>query len=170
MGPPTNAEPLPWPQRLKIVCVSLGFVLVLGFLGWLFWAFNPIRDTDWLGKEFWEPVGVGRRRVPKGIVALFTVACYLILLPLACLVFVAGVFHGLRGRRTRLAAWLLREMSQEEVRKRHEGMLRSLDAEGELSPREKVLQTYLPPAVGWAIFLGFLVVAVGVLVWVATRE
>jgi hypothetical protein len=56
------------------------------------------------------------------------------------------------------------------VRKRHEGMLRALDAEGEHSPAEKVLQTYLPPAVGWAIFLGLLVVAVGVLVWVATRE
>jgi hypothetical protein len=170
MAPPTNAGPLSWPERLKVVCVSLGFVLVLGFLGWLFWTYNPIRDTDWLGKEFWEPVGVGRRRVPKGIVVLFTVGCYLILLPVACLVFVAGVFHGLRGRRTRLAAWLLRETSQEEARKRHERMLRSLEADGMLSPTDKVLQSYLPPAVGWGIFLGLLVVVVGVLAWVATRE
>jgi hypothetical protein len=170
MAPPTNVEPLPWPERLKVVGVSLGFVLVLGFLGWLFWTFNPIRDTAWIGKEFWEPVGVGPYRVAKGIAALFTGTCYLVLLPIACLVFVAGVFHGLRGRRTRLAAWVLRDMSHEEVRKRHEGVLRSLDAEGQLSPTEKVLQGYLPPAVGWAIFLGLLVVAVGALVWAATRE
>jgi hypothetical protein len=161
---------LTWPERLKVVSLSLGFLLVLGFLGWLFWAFNPIRDTDWLGKEFWEPVGVGRYRVPKGIAALFTAACYLILLPAACLVFVVGVLHGLRGKRTWLSGWILRGMSHEEVRKRHERMLESLDAEGTLSHTDKVLQSYLPPAVGWTIFLGLLAVGAGVLVWAATRE
>jgi len=170
MAPSTNVERLSWPERLKVVCLSMGFVLVLGFLGWLFWAFNPIRDTDWIGKEFWEPVGVGPYRVPKGIAALFILVCYLILLPVACLVFVAGVFHGLRGRRTRLAAWILREMSQEEVRKRHERSLKSLEAEGEPSHTDDALQSYLPPAVGWAIFVGLLIIAAGILVWAATRE
>jgi hypothetical protein len=170
MAPPTDAERLTWPERLKVVGVSLCFVLLLGYLGWLFWAFNPIRNTDWLGKEFWEPIGVGRRRVPKGIVALFTVGFYLILLPVAWLLFVAGVYHGLRGRRTRLTAWLLRQMSQEEARKRHEGMLQSWEAEGELSRMDKGMHGYLRPAVGWGILLGFLVLAVAALVWSATRE
>jgi hypothetical protein len=147
----------------------LSFLLVLGSLGWLFWTFNPIRDTDRLWKEFWEPVGVGGI-VPQGIALLFIAVCYLILLPVACLVFLAGVLHGLRGKRTRLSGWILREMSQEAVRKRHEGMLKSLDAEGKLSQTDKVLQSYLPPAVGWAIFFGLLAVGAGVLVWVATRE
>ena len=57
MEPSANLERLTWPERLKVVCVSLGFVLVLGFVGWLFWAFNSIPDSGWLGKEFWEPVG-----------------------------------------------------------------------------------------------------------------
>jgi hypothetical protein len=144
--------------------------LVLGFLGWLFWSFNPIRNTDRIWEGFWEPIGVGRYRVPKGIVLVFTLTCYLVLLPLAFLVFVAGVVHGLRGRRTRLAAWILREMSQQEVRKRHERMLKSAEAEGELSPADKVMQSYLPPAVGWGILLVFLVLAVVALVWSATRE
>jgi len=147
----------------------LGFLLVFGFLGWLFWTFNPIRDTDRIWKEFWEPVGLGGI-VPKGIAFVFMVVCYLTLLPVACLVFLAGVFHGLRGRRTRLSGWILREMSQEEVRKRHERMVESLDAQGKVFQTDKVLQSYLPPAVGWAIFLGLLAVGVGVLVWVATRQ
>ena len=169
MTPRHHVDRLTWPERLKVVCLSFGFLLVLGFLGWLFWTFNPIRDTARIWKEFWEPVGVGGI-VPKGIALLFIVGCYLILLPVACLVFLAGVFHGLRGKRTRLSGWILREMSQEEVRKRHEGMLKSLDAEGQLSHTDKVLQSYLPPAVGWAIFFGLLALGVGVLVWVATRE
>ena len=169
MAPPHHAERLTWPERLKVVCLSLGFLLVLGFSVWLFWTFNPIRDTDRLWKEFWEPVGLGGF-IPKGIALLVLVACYLILLPVAGLVFLAGVVHGLRGRRTRLSGWILREMSQEEVRKRHEGMLKSLGAQGKLSPTDKVLQSYLPPAVGWAIFFGLLALGVGVLVWVATRE
>jgi len=170
MAAPTNEERLSWSERLKVVCVSLGFLLVLGFLGWLFWSFNPIRNTDWIWEGFWEPIGVGRYRVPKGVAMLLTLACYLVLLPLAFLVFVAGVVHGLRGRRTRLAAWILREMSHQEVRKEHERMLESAEAEGELSPADKVMQTYLPPAVGWGIFLGFLVLAAAALVWLATRD
>jgi len=60
----------------------LGFLLVFGFLGWLFWTFNPIRDTDRIWKEFWEPVGLGGI-VPKGIAFVFMVVCYLTLLPVA---------------------------------------------------------------------------------------
>ena len=169
MALPYHAHRLAWPERLKVICVSLGFLLVLGFLGWLFWTFNPVRDADRIWKEFWEPVRAGSI-LPKGIALLFIVVCYLILLPVACLVLLAGVFHGLRGRRTRLSGWILRAMSQEEVRLRQKGMLKSLDAEGRLSPTDKVLQSYLSPAVGWAILLGLLAVDVGVLVWVATRE
>ena len=169
MAPPDHAEWLTWPERLKVVCLSLGVLLVFGFLGWLFWAFSPIRDTDQLWQEFWEPVGLGGI-VPKGIALLFLVVCYLILLPVAGLVFLAGVVHGLRGRRTRLSGWMLREMSQEHVRKRHEGMLKSLDSQGKLSRTDKVLQSYLPPAVGWAIFLGLLAVGVAALVWVTVRH
>src|SRR5262245_6130020 len=170
MAPSTNGECLSRPERLKVVGLSLGFVLVLSFLGWLFWTYYPIRDTDQIWEGFWDPIVVGRYRVPKGIVVLFILAGYLVLLPLAFLVFVAGVVHGLRGRRTRLAAWVLRQMSQQEVRKRHERTLKSAEAEGELSPADKVMQSYLPPAVGWGIFLGLLVLAVAALVWSVTRE
>jgi hypothetical protein len=168
MTPSQRAEWLTWPERLKVVCLSLGFLGVFGFLGWLFWAFSPIRDTDRLWKEFWEPVGLGGF-IPKGIAVLALVVCYLMLLPVAGLLFLAGVLHGLRGRRTRLSGWILREMSQEQVRRRHERMLKSLDTQGRLSQTDKALQSYLPPAVAWAIFLGLLAVGVGALIWVAVR-
>jgi hypothetical protein len=106
--------------------------------------FSPIRDTDRLWKEFWEPVGLGGF-IPKGIAVLVLVVCYLMLLPVAGLLFLAGVVHGLRGRRTRLSGWILREMSQEQVRKRHERMVKSLDTQGRLSQTDKALQSYLPP-------------------------
>ena len=168
MAPSTNEGRLTWPERLKVVSVGLGFLLLFSFLGWLFWSFNPIRNADWIGDGFWEPIEVGRYRVPRGVATFFTLACYLVLIPLALLVFLAGVVHGLQGRRTRLAVWILREMSQREVRKRHEH--RPMSAEAESSPAEKVMQSHLPPSVGWGIFLGFMVLAVAVLVWSATRE
>jgi len=86
------------------------------------------------------------------------------------LVSVAGVLHGCRGRRTWLSTLILREMSQEQVRQRHVEMRQSLDAEGKLSQTDKVLQVYLPPAIGWAILLGFLAIVVVVMVYMATLE
>src|SRR4051812_5919165 len=128
MAPPDGGARLAWPERLKVVFGSLGFLLVLGFLGWLFWTFNPAREAGRVWDGYWEPVRAGRYRVPKGFVVLLTLAGYLVLLPVAFLVFAAGLAHGLRGRRTRLAAWVLRGASQRDVRERHEQRLRAAEA------------------------------------------
>ena len=39
------------------------------------------------------------------------------MVPAACLVFLAGVVQGLRGRRTRVARWILRASSGREARR-----------------------------------------------------
>ncbi|MBI3467866.1 MAG: hypothetical protein HY000_33070 [Planctomycetes bacterium] len=61
-------------------------------------------------------------------------------------------------------------MNHEEVRKRHEQILKPLEAAGEWSPTDKVLNSFLPPTVGWAILLAFLLGMIALLVWVATAE
>ena len=67
MAPPANEERLAWAERLKVVSVSFGFVLLSCLLSWLFWAFNHIWDSDWIGEDFWEPVEVGPYRIPQRI-------------------------------------------------------------------------------------------------------
>jgi hypothetical protein len=146
MAPPSPPERLTWPERLKVISVSLGFLVVLGFLTWLFWThFNFVRNPDLIWKDFWEPVA-RHSKLPQGIAALVSVAFYLIVPPLGFFVFLCGVFQGVRGKRNRASDWILRQMN-------------APAQEGDL-----------PPAVGWAVFLGLLAVGIGVLVWAATTE
>ena len=156
MVPSTQEERLSWPERLKVVFLSLGFILVLSFVCWV--LLTPMRDDrfrqdvwKYFWEDFWKPLDA-HGSVRQGVAILTVLACHLIFVPLGFMVFLAGVVHGLRGRRTRLAAWILREMSQQEVRKRHDPNL------------------YLSPAVGWGILLGFLALIVAALIWLATRE
>lgn len=169
MSPSINEERLSWPERLKVVCLSLGFVLVLSFLGAVFWNFNPLPKTDRFWDGFWEPIGSGRHQASEGSLRLLFLVQCLVLLPLAIMVFVAGVVQGLRGRRTRLAAWILRNMNDQEVRKRHEEMLESAEAAGDLTRMERVGQTYIPQRLGLAILFGFLLLGAAAMVWSATR-
>jgi hypothetical protein len=152
-------------DRCKVVGVASGFLLVLGVLAYLAATFAPpafLLDGIAEGFRSEKP----RRALGLGAVLLFYVAG----LPAGIAGSCIAVVQGMRGRRTRLTTWILRESSQKEVRERHEEAMRALETRGELSPAEKMAQTYLPPALGWGLLLGFLLLVVGILVWTATRE
>lgn len=132
-------------ERCQVLGIATGFLLVLGFLAWLAIAYAaPATILDLIPEYF----RAGKIRTALGLCV--TLAFYVVGLPVGLLLTLLSIFQGASGRRTRLTRWILRDMSQQEVRKR--------------------LHSSLPPAVGWAIFLAILVVALAVLVWAATRE
>lgn len=152
-------------ERCQVVGIATGFLLALGFLAWLAITYAaPATIIDGITEYF--RTGKMRRALGLCVGLVFYVAGLPVGLTLSLLV----LFQGASGKRTRLTRWILHDMSQEAVRKRHERTLKSIEAEGELSSTEKALQSYLPPVAGWAIFLGFLLVAVAVLVWAAIPE
>ena len=156
---------LSFRERCQVIGIALGFLLVLGFLAFL--AITYAAPTTLLAL-IPDAFRAGKIRTGLGLCA--TMVFYVAGLPVGLILSAVGIIQGALGNRTRLTRWVLREMNQAEVRKRHERMLKSLEAEGELSRKDVVLQNYLPPAVGWGILLGFLVLVVAALVWFATRE
>ncbi|MBO0698559.1 MAG: hypothetical protein J2P46_09200 [Zavarzinella sp.] len=134
----SQSERLSGRERARVVGLSLGFLVVFGFLFWVFWNFHPAWDQNSVWDGFWEPIQGGGRRVPKGVVVLYTLAFYFVVVPAAFLVFVAGVVQGLRGRRTRVARWILRASSSRQAR-------RDVEARGAV---------YIPTWVGVALVVG----------------
>jgi hypothetical protein len=156
---------LSFRERCQVIGITLGFLLVLGFLAWLAFTYTDpgaalagISDAFRAGK------------VRTGLSLCACIVFYVAGLPVGLALSAVGLFQGALGRRTRLTKAILREMDHEEIRKRHERMLKALDAEKELSRTDRVLHSYLPPAVGWGIFLALLALVVAALVWSATRE
>jgi hypothetical protein len=152
-------------ERCQVIGITLGVLLVLGFLAWLVFTYtDPAAALAGISDAF------RTGKVRTGLSLCLCIVFYVIGLPVGLAFSTVGFWQGALGRRTRLTKAILREMDHEEVRKRHERMLKALDAEKELSRTGKVLQSYLSPAVGWSILLTFLALAVAALVWSATRE
>lgn len=145
----TPAEvPLTARERKIVVGMSLAAVVVFGALLGIVWWYSPFPAKEWLGNEFWEMIDLGkRRRVPKGFVAIWTLAAYLVVFPLIVLVFFAGAVEGLRGRRTRLSGWILREAQQTDTRE-------EIETRGE---------TYIPTWLGVVLLLAL---PIALLLWV----
>jgi hypothetical protein len=92
------------------------------------------------------------------------------LLALAIAALAAG-FVGITGKGRSIGKWLVRSASHAEVEKGHEHMVQKLEEAGiEFSAAEKQMQKPLSAAVGWAILLGFLAVALVLVVWSALRN
>src|SRR5262249_39766306 len=109
-------------ERWKVIGIALGFLLVLGFTACL--ALNhgfPATIVAGIPDAF----RAGQVRRGRGQCTLL--AYYVVGLPAGIILSVVMIVQGAKGRRTRLTRWLLREMSQGEVRKRHERMLASLE-------------------------------------------
>jgi hypothetical protein len=138
MATPADADRLSGPERARVVGLSLGFLLVFGFLFWVFWQVNPAWDQASIWDGFWEPIQGGGRRVPKGFVVLYTLAFYFVVVPAVCLVFLAGIVQGLRGRRTRVARWILRASGGREAK-------RAIESRGDV---------YIPTWVGLLLVVG----------------
>jgi hypothetical protein len=104
-------------ERATIIAVCLGFALVIGFLAFMVLKTSTEPDESAWGAyssawrrvltEFGSTVTQGRRR---GAVANLLVShLILIIFPLIALIAVGGILTGLRGRRTRFAALILRQ-------------------------------------------------------------
>jgi hypothetical protein len=162
-----NDEPtgLSFRERCQVIGVATGIVLILGFLSWLgIIQAAPAMILDKI-QEF----------LRAGNIRLAVAGCMLLVLcvvgfPVGLILSVFSIFQGASGRRTRLTRWILREVSQREMQKRRERTLDPLGAEGELSRTDRIVFSYLPPSVGWAVFLAILVGAIGLLLWAATSE
>jgi hypothetical protein len=82
----------------------------------------------------------------------------------------AGV-AGIIGKGKSVSKWLLRPTSYAEFQKYHEQVVQQFEQAGfKLSPVDKQIQKPLSLAVGWGIFLGFLAVALALVVWTALRN
>jgi hypothetical protein len=162
---PNEQNRLSFRERWQVLGIASGFLLVLGLLTWIAVTYvAPAAIIDEISEKF----RAGRIRSAMGLCV--TLVFYVVGLPLGLVLSLLSLFQGGSGKRTRLTNWLLREMSDQKVRERHEHTIRSLNAEGELSQTDKVLNRYLPQTVGWAILLAMLVVVLAVLAWAATRD
>jgi hypothetical protein len=122
MTAPIDPPPLTSRERMLVVGMSLAVVAVFAALLGIVWWQSPWPGKEWLRDEFWEMVGVGRRRVPKGFVAIWTIAAYAVVFPVVVLVFAGGAVQGFRSGRTRLTTWILHEVKKgadrDEIEKR----------------------------------------------------
>lgn len=152
-------------ERFQVIGISLGFLLVLGFLAWIAIGF-AFPATLFAAVE--SAFRGGNPRM--GLKACAGLVFYVIGLPVGLIVSMLGIVQGARGKRTSLTMWILRMMNHDEVRKQHEQKLQSLEFEGKLSATEKVFQSFLPQSTGWGILLGLMILAAAVLTWFALRE
>src|SRR5262245_22629621 len=130
-------------ERCRIVAITLGFLLVLGYLTWLALRYEaPAGILEGIPQLF----RAGKIRSALGLCA--GLVFYVAVLPAGLILSLLILLQAARGTRTRRTGWFLRETSHEEVQKRHERMLDSMEAEEGLSATDRTLQTYLPPAVG----------------------
>jgi hypothetical protein len=133
-------------ERLAMLGFGMGLLFVVSLLGSVaFGSKGP-------GTEFY----------PGALLALAITA-------------VAAGFAGITGKGKTFAKWVLRSASHAELQKGHKHLVEILEEGGmreegtPLSTLYKLEKTPLSPAVGWGIFLGFLAVALAVVVWLALR-
>jgi hypothetical protein len=123
-------------ERCQVVGIGTGCLLVLGFLAWLAITYAaPVTILDGIPESF----RTGRIRSALGLCS--ALVFYVVGLPVGLMLSLLSIFQAVSGRKTRLTRWILRGLSQQEVRRRHERALKSLDAEGELSRTDKILHS-----------------------------
>src|SRR4051812_14020569 len=97
-------------ERCLVVGVSSGFVLVLGATGWLLAAYGGFAALlDRIPKAFRAGDVTSAMRECL-ILAVFAVGYPGVLV--CCLL---GIYQGAQGRRTRLTAWILKELRQKDA-------------------------------------------------------
>jgi hypothetical protein len=150
-------------ERWQVLGIATGFLLVLALLAWLAITYAaPATILDGIPEYF----RAGKIRSALGLCV--TLVFYVVGLPLGIVVSLLSIFQGASGRRTGLTRWLLREMSEPGAQDGSEPVLKSLDAKTD--DTDGVLNRYLPKAIGWAILVGIVVVAFGILIWAAIDE
>lgn len=95
---------LPWGQRLKIAFLCLGFVIVCSFVSYFILWFGILTDG---GRR---PFSIGTlMEASRGNVLVMAL---LLVYSALVLVAVIGMIQALRGRRTWLINWILRDLSK----------------------------------------------------------
>lgn len=153
---------LSWKQRLQVIGISLGFLLVFELLAYLSYHYVA---TDATLDDIADMFRAGKHKHALGmcVVLLF----YVVGVPAVLVLATIGVLHGLRGRQTSLTDWVLSESSQAEVRQRHESAMDCLEATEGLSHADRILQIYVSPKIGWSLLIAFVAAGIGLLIWAA---
>jgi hypothetical protein len=97
-------------DRSKVGGVAVGFLLVLGYLAYLFLSFSAPRN---LPDEIAAAFRAGRLKTAVGMCAVLTF--YAVGLPAGIAAALVAAVQALLGWRTRLTTWILRRISEEPV-------------------------------------------------------
>jgi hypothetical protein len=153
-------------ERANVIAVAGGFVFVLAFLVYLSWRFDYFPRFI---EQIEEALRGGKIRELRLFILLLL--AYGVGLPVGVSVAVIALVQGLRGRSTRLTRWILRESTHAGAMERQARQVDEARRQGTISAREqKVLKIALPPAIGWAIFILFLIAMAVVLIVVINRD
>src|SRR5690349_11063743 len=123
-APPPQGSSLSTRDRLKVVGLSLGFLIVLGVLTYYVIVLAVPTTVD-----VYETIGKGFRQGRSrsfltALVAPVLGILIVLLIAAGIIEFSIGLVHGLLGRRSSVTEGILRGMSHEEFRKQREQMLK----------------------------------------------
>jgi hypothetical protein len=93
-------------ERLCVIGIATGLLLVLAFLAWLAIAYAaPATILDQIPEYF------RAGKIRSGLGLCVTLFFYVVGLPLGLMVSLLALFQGACGQRTALTRWLLRELN-----------------------------------------------------------
>ena len=157
-------EELSFRESCQVVAVSAGFAVVFSFVCVL--VFNA-SDLNSDLKAIRAAFAQGQLKLAFAMCLL--PAAKFVDFPVGILGALFVVWQGAQCRRTALTTFLLNQMNEQKVREKYAQSRKEVERHGELPMIKQVSMTYLPPAVGWALFLGFALIVAGLLVWLTLR-